>query len=168
MAIVGILGKDSDELADLFLHMCRQKGLFALASSYKLTDENAIPIVCIDENNSTPFFSQPQIWILQEAANLNPHLTITENCHVIINTDNPVSALPTCEGIITYGFNSKASVTASSISDDALQVCIQRSFKTLSDRIYEPQEFNTAFPQSANPLNVLGAITTCAVCDVLF
>ena len=43
--------------------------------------------------------------------------------------------------VITYGLNSKASVTASSLGDDRLVFCVQRSFLSLSGIEVLQQEF---------------------------
>jgi len=69
--------------------------------------------------------------------------------------------------LITYGFNMKASVTASSVSDESLQVCIQRGFESIKGSRFGPQEFKTDCPSFVSPLNLLGAVAACAVCDVL-
>lgn len=42
--------------------------------------------------------------------------------------------------VITYGLNLKSTVTASSIEDEKLQICIQRSIKNIYNEIIEPKE----------------------------
>ena len=44
--------------------------------------------------------------------------------------------------IITYGFNSKATITISSIKEESTMLCIQRSIKGVNNNIIEEQEFN--------------------------
>jgi hypothetical protein len=41
--------------------------------------------------------------------------------------------------VITYGLNSKATVTASSLEDEII-ICIQRCFNKINDEMVEPQE----------------------------
>jgi|GEM_PF-1738959 len=82
-------------------------------------------------------------------------LNIDEKLKCPIKFLNPVK-------VVTYGFNSKACVTVSSVANGAyntIQLCIQRSISTLHGEILEPQEFpiNT---QSKNILNVISAVTT--------
>ena len=43
--------------------------------------------------------------------------------------------------IITYGFNAKSTITISSIKDEKIMLCLQRSIKGVFD-IIEEQEFN--------------------------
>ena len=170
MATVGILGGNSNETAMLFIQLCQEKGQSALVDSYKLTKNNVIPIVSIAENKKIA----PKIWILQETTNYALWLDACMGDYLIINADSDLSpffnALALGLGgsnVITYGFNGRASVTASSVSDEALQVCIQRSFVSLNGSAYEPQEFKAACPSFVSPLSVLGAVTACAVCDIL-
>ena len=42
--------------------------------------------------------------------------------------------------IITYGLNQKSTITASSIKENQIIICIQRSFKNLQSDIVEPKE----------------------------
>lgn len=58
--------------------------------------------------------------------------------------------------IITYGFNSKASVTASSLSEGVCCVCVQRAFTTMSGIRRERQEFTIP---SSNPSVTLAAVS---------
>lgn len=175
MAVVGIFGGDSNETAMLFMQICQEKGQRAVVESYKLVGDNVIPLVSIDENQKTV----PNIWILQETTACQPWADAGSGDYLIVNADADVSPfssfLPGLPGmrqgggkVITYGFNGRASVTASSVADEALQVCIQRGFFSLKGSPYEPQEFKASCPSFVNPLSVLGAVTACAVCDVLF
>ena len=83
---------------------------------------------------------------------------------VVVNTDNKTlySYLKGCRGrLITYGFNSKACVTASSVIDkpyECIQFCIQRSLPTLSGGVLEPQEFPVTFKSPKNIYCALGAV----------
>jgi len=164
MSIIGILGGDSRETAALFLRICQEKDLEAQVDLFKITKNDVIPIVCIDENE----FGPPRVWVLQDVTEYNYYAInlAKEDGYLIVNADNSITPIPNRGDIITYGFNSKASITASSVADEALQVCIQRGFKTMDRHFYEPQEFKIPCPNSANPINVLGAITACAVCDI--
>ena len=162
MARVGILGGDSNETAMLFLQMCQEKGLEAMVDLYELTENNVIPVVSIDENE----VGAPQIWLLQGATDFA--FRQGTGGYLIMNADGTMPpSQGGFKGVITYGFNSRASVTASSVTDGALQVCIQRGFRTLSGSEYEPQEFRADCPVSVDPLNVLGVVTACAMCDVI-
>lgn len=169
MATVGILGDNSNETAIALLRLCQEKGVSPLVGLYELTENNRATIVSIDENE----IKKPKVWILQEPTKGPTSYDFLEKIsgYIIVNidktTDWGISWSPSWDGIITYGFNGKASVTASSVTEDALQVCIQRGFKSLGGCSYEPQEFKAACPAEANPLNVLGAVAACAVCDLL-
>ena len=81
----------------------------------------------------------------------------------LVNTDGvPLSALLGFDGqIVTFGFNSRACVTASSIADGNIQVCIQRSMLTLNGDVLQEQEFPVSMP-SRDPSAVL-AVCACAL-----
>lgn len=42
--------------------------------------------------------------------------------------------------MITYGFNTKSTITASSVKEDSILICIQRSFQNRYEEMLEPQE----------------------------
>ena len=42
--------------------------------------------------------------------------------------------------VITFGFNSKSTITISSVKDDKIIVCIQREIEKLNGEILESQE----------------------------
>lgn len=44
--------------------------------------------------------------------------------------------------VITYGFNSKATITASSVEDEGLLLCVQRDIEDINGNIIEEQEIN--------------------------
>lgn len=167
MASVGIFGGNPNEIAIVILRLCQDKGQNPGIDYYKITENNMIPIVSIDENH----MQAPKVWILQETTNYAFLIDkdINEDRYLIVDTDNPVELFPPFPdwSVITYGLNNKASVTASSIADGAMQVCIQRGFKSLGGSAYEPQEFKAACPSFISPLSILGATAACAVCDVL-
>jgi len=50
-----------------------------------------------------------------------------------LNIQNPIK-------LITFGFNSKSTITISSVNDEKIIVCIQRDIKKLDGKIIESQE----------------------------
>lgn len=59
--------------------------------------------------------------------------------HIVINSDEqmPFDIAKNSHGdVITYGFNTKSTVTASSVKDDSVLICVQND---ITDKI-EPQE----------------------------
>ena len=154
MAIIGIVGGDSCETAHLFLQMYQDKFKNTLHESYKITGDDGISLVCIDENTT----SKPNIWIIQEAMeNWHPN----SESLLVINADS--KPIPAYGKALSYGFNGKASVTASSVADSAMQVCVQRGFTTLNGQVIEPQEFKVVYPHHAKAINVLGAVAACVL-----
>lgn len=50
--------------------------------------------------------------------------------------------------IITFGLNQKSTITASSIGENEIIICIQRAFKNMESNIVEPQEVKRELKQN--------------------
>lgn len=71
------------------------------------------------------------------------------NNYVLINTDVYDSFAQFANSfLITYGMNNKACITASSVNDNNIQICIQRNLLALNHNIIEEQEFSIALPNA--------------------
>lgn len=57
--------------------------------------------------------------------------------------------------IITYGFNMKSTITASSISSEEILICIQREFVNIFDNIVEPQEIKIINNENLSPYDIM-------------
>ena len=69
---------------------------------------------------------------------------VNRSCYVIINSDikNNLLLKSLSGNIITYGFNSKATITISSIKEENTMLCIQRAMQGINKEIIEEQEIN--------------------------
>jgi UDP-N-acetylmuramyl tripeptide synthase len=84
---------------------------------------------------------------------------------VIVNVDDTklISFLQGMECyIVTYGFNKKASITASSTGDsvykDNFMCCLQRTISTKQGQLVEPQEYVISMEiENSDPYNILAA-----------
>ena len=150
MPSVGMVGQNGREMARAFLRMCQ-----GTASCYHITEDHQ---------------HGPELDILV-ASEASPVLSalvprLTPDCYLVVNADDkdifPYLA-PRQARLITYGFNNKACVTASSVTDDSLHICIQRSFTTLDGTTRDPQEFAAPASQMS-PDATLGAATAWAIC----
>ena len=120
----------------------------------------------LDLINYTNSQNKYNILILSEnVINFNIHEILCNKAIIVLNIDEklcyPIKLLNSAS-IITYGFNSKACITASSVvngSYNTVQFCIQRSISRLDGQILEPQEFPVK-TQNKDILNVLSAVTT--------
>lgn len=68
---------------------------------------------------------------------------IEKTNYLIVNTDikENLNMLKNIKAnIITYGFNSKATITTSSVEDEEIIICIQRAIQDIDGKIIEPQE----------------------------
>lgn len=77
---------------------------------------------------------------------------ITKSKYVILNTDVELEKEFWKDlnlTIISYGFNNKATFTISSVSENNIIICLQRTIKNIFDEKIEPQEF-----EEKNDINV--------------
>ena len=88
---------------------------------------------------------------------------ISKSKYVIMNADEELN-LQLLEdislNIITYGFNSKSTITASSVKEESVLLCVQRTIKDLNGLEVEPQEISI---EKSNPYlatNVILCIAT--------
>ena len=52
--------------------------------------------------------------------------------------------------LITYGYNRKATITASSIEENNMMICLQRSIKNVYQEEVEPQEIEIKITENIN------------------
>lgn len=78
--------------------------------------------------------------------------------YLIFNTDIPEN-LDLLEDmqleLITYGFNSKATITTSSIEDSKIMVCLQRTLQNVQGKKIEPQELRLYLSDENNSYAVM-------------
>jgi hypothetical protein len=147
MPSVGIVGYNGREMTRAFLRMSQ-----GTANCYHITDKQLLG---------------PKVNVLV-ASEASPVLTeiiptLDNNDFLIVNSDDK-NIFPLLENIqmpenyqlITYGFNNRACITASSVTNDGVQVCIQRGFCGIDGAQREPHEFS-ARANGENSMSVLGA-----------
>ena len=82
--------------------------------------------------------------ILKKMIENTPYLIVNSDLEGNLNLLKEVKAT-----IITYGFNSKATITASSVEDEEIMLCIQRSMQN-KEKIIEPQEVKLPLCENVN------------------
>ena len=78
--------------------------------------------------------------------------------YIIINSDIEIDFkvfVSESTKVLTYGFNSKATITASSITEENILVCIQRNIINIKGKIIEPQEIIKRNKKEFNVLDIL-------------
>lgn len=85
---------------------------------------------------------------------------IANSNNLIINSDLDIrlNIIPNSKtNLITYGFNPKSTVTASSLENDDALICIQRNIKNINNYIIEPQEIRVEkLDKNNNPYIIMG------------
>ena len=149
MPAVGIVGYNGHEISRAFLRMSQ-----GAANCYHITNGQSLG---------------PKINVLV-AAEASPVLSailpsLCSDDFLIVNADDK-EIIPMLENfrakLITYGFNNRACITASSVTNDGVQVCIQRVFLGLDGAEREPSEFR-ARTNGEHSTSVLGAAAAWAV-----
>jgi len=144
MPAVGIVGCDGREMTRAFLRMSQ-----GAANCYHITDLQKLG---------------PKINVLV-ASEASPVITailpsLGSDDFLIVNADDK-SIFPLLEKskakLITYGFNNRACITVSSVTNDGVQVCIQRGFTGIDGEECEPREFAARTTSGENSMSVLGA-----------
>ena len=138
MPFIGIISKENDSnYIKNIINKNAIKSKFEVININKKSIENIknikFDILVICENIEK---------MLKESSYLED--IIKKSCYLVINSDikENFSLLKDIEAnIITYGFNAKSTITISSIKDDKLMLCLQRSIKGILS-IIEEQEFN--------------------------
>ncbi|MCL1878876.1 MAG: hypothetical protein FWF80_08455 [Defluviitaleaceae bacterium] len=153
MPSVGIVGNNGREMTRAFLRMSR-----GAASCYHITDRQILG---------------PKVNVLV-AAEASPVLakvipSLGSEDFLIVNSDDTkiftmLETLPkNFSRLITYGFNNRACITASSVTQDGVQVCVQRGFCGIDGTEREPHEFSARTSCGENSMSVLGAAAAWAV-----
>jgi len=62
--------------------------------------------------------------------------------------------------VITYGFNSKSTITASSVRDENILLCIQRIIQNLQGKMIEPQEISIQKKNAKMGTNIILGLAT--------
>ncbi|MCI8352019.1 MAG: hypothetical protein HFJ58_00025 [Clostridia bacterium] len=83
--------------------------------------------------------------------------------YLVVNADEEINLnlLQETNGkVITYGFNSKSTVTASSVKEDGVLLCVQRNIENLEGKNIELQEFNINKINTKIPTNIVMGLAT--------
>ncbi|MCL1884693.1 MAG: hypothetical protein FWF81_13200 [Defluviitaleaceae bacterium] len=154
MPSVGIVGNNGREITRAFLRMSQ-----GTANCYHITDKQ-------------PHGPKVDILVASEASPVLERVipSLGSDNFLIINADDTSIfsmleniTMPENYKLITYGFNNRACITASSVTNDGVQVCIQRGFTTICGEEREPHEFSARFSNGENSMSILGAAAAWAV-----
>ncbi|MDR1539610.1 MAG: hypothetical protein LBU32_16745 [Clostridiales bacterium] len=158
MAVIGIMGEKSSEAKEILEELIEGIGQTYI---HKVID--------IDRKKEQSLALDVLVAVERSSAALEYISGVGDKSIFIMNPDHKdiLKCAPGNHGlVITYGFNSKVCVTASSVMDNEMQICIQRDLPTLSGKQLEQQEFavfvNT---EDRSPEHLLAAVTALLACD---
>lgn len=82
-------------------------------------------------------------------------LSVGENEKIILINNDDIDAISTLQSqkayVVTYGLNSKATLTASSIEKNQIVLCLQRTIVDVDGNEIEPQEFSVSLLDDYDP-----------------
>ena len=88
---------------------------------------------------------------------------IKKASYLVINCDEEIN-LNLLENmdlnVITFGFNSKSTITASSVKDEEILLCIQRNMRLIDGSKIEAQEISIRKVEQRLPTNIMMGIAT--------
>jgi len=133
MYLVGVIS-DNKEIANVFK---------------KEFDKSRAEIINLDLKNIENFknvkFNLVLISNLEKYKKNSTFKKIVSNSNIaVVNTDNKknLEILENLKGtVITYGFNQKATITASSVEDSNISICVQRVIENVNGEKIEPIEY---------------------------
>jgi len=151
MPLVGMIGQNGGEMTHEFLRISGGQ-----ANCYHITENQ--------RQSQTP-----DVLVVSEASPVLKEVIpkLPAEGYLVVNADDKSIfpyLQPTNAKLITYGFNNKACITASSITDESLHICIQRSFQTLNGTQKDPQEYQTQKNDVVTPESTLAAASAWAIC----
>ena len=86
---------------------------------------------------------------------------LTKTKYLVLNADLDIE-LETLRDLnvvaITYGFNNKATLTLSSVSENHIIICLQRVIHSKNNKQYEPQEIEIEVPENTEISSALGIL----------
>ncbi|MCL2049900.1 MAG: hypothetical protein FWG87_14355 [Defluviitaleaceae bacterium] len=148
MAYVGIVGENGHEMAQVFSRLSH-----GAARCFHITaPQPPCKLNILVADDASPVLAE-----------ILPSLG-SEDFLLINSDDKKIFALlkNISAKLITYGFNSRACITVSSVTEDGVQVCVQRGFTNINGTELEPHEFAARSSGEAS-MSVLGAAAAWSV-----
>jgi len=118
----------------------------------KITDISNLNIVVLSEKGKNQICS-----------------TVSPDTFLIIDSDSISPLDIVCQQkvyLITYGLNSKATLTASSLGDNQIFLCLQRTVIDINKNEIEPQEFSIFKNDNYDVTELMSIVATSIVCGV--
>lgn len=142
MAFIGIITSNKNEetlkkAVVQILQQCEYKHTVIIINKENIDNMKNIKfnsIIINKENN----IEQNRKTVLKQILKNAKYLIINSDIHKILDIVSNINIT-----VITYGYNLKATVTTSSINEDRMLLCIQRSIKIEGNTNIEPKEIYT-------------------------
>ena len=135
-------------------------------SALKKICENIAEVTYITRSKDISKFD---VIVLSENGKIQICNTVSTDTFLIIDSDiiSPLDIV--CQQkvyIITYGLNSKATLTASSLDGNQTFLCLQRTVIDINNNEIEPQEFSILKNDKYDVAELMSIVATCIVCGI--
>lgn len=114
----------------------------------------------ISSSGCRPTAKSSAAFLLTDAACAAP-LPVQDYRYILLNTDRA----PQTDSCITVGLGSHRDITVSSLESRQMQVCLQRSLRTVGGKEIFPCEFTVQHPENADRQAVLYAVAILLLTD---
>ncbi|MDR3239753.1 MAG: hypothetical protein LBT44_06655 [Clostridiales bacterium] len=166
MAWIGVVGEKSQELAAVIADLFERAGQPSGQSSGQLPGQRH---TLIDLERQETELPMDVLAALENSRTAQKHIAaLGEGSMLIMNPDHKdiLEQAGRSRGLlITFGLNNKDCVTASSVMENEIQICVQRDLPTLSGGKLEQQEFGVRMDtEKKDPEVLLAALTTVLIC----
>ena len=158
MALIGIICDSKDEK---YLKKTLEKNLNSnnKTNAIIIINQNSVDniqnvqfeTILINSNNEEVLSKKN---IINKVLSASKYLILNGDLKINIDEINNVNL-----SVITYGFNSKSTVTASSVEDDIF-ICLQRKIMDIKDNIIDEQEIKICKNKEDNKIELVMAIAT--------
>lgn len=132
MSLIGIITNQKNEMyikKELLKNSISDNIIFINEKNISNMKNIKFEVIVIDKkiNNKVEFRK-----IISEANNIILNMDIEVDIDIVNNLNLK---------IITYGFNSKSTFTVSSVTENSVIICLQRTILNIYDKKIEPQEY---------------------------
>lgn len=137
MYYIGVISKNKE----LKIEQDNIQMLYLTEKNIKNYQNKKLDILVIEDGNL-------ENKILIDILKNTNYLLLDDNINLQIKLENNIN-------VITFGFKNKSTVTVSSVQDDEIIICIQRSIYTMNNKRIEPMEIIVENNQKNNINNTI-------------
>lgn len=152
MTFIGIVSEKSDSEVERAI----AKHIFTKSKILNINEDNIDNIKNIKFETVLILESKTMVSKLENLKNI-----LRNTQYLIINSDIESNLLLLDKlslNVITFGFNNKSTITASSVNEENVLICVQRNIMDKNNNIIEPQEVKINLNKVNNIYKIMGIV----------